>query len=82
MFIAGGKSQGLRAGDTLAVHQRGAAVKNPQTGVDLELPGRKIATLEVLDLFGADPLQEGARCRIVGGALPEGPLERLVVKER
>ena len=39
IVIAGGTSQGLRAGDRLAVYQRGRIVKNPQTGMDLELPG-------------------------------------------
>jgi curli biogenesis system outer membrane secretion channel CsgG len=82
VVIAGGKSQGLREGDRLAVYRRGNVVVNPQTGVDMELPGTKVATLEVVRLFGTDPLAEGAICRIAEGALPDVPTETLVVKEK
>lgn len=81
VFVAGGASQGVRAGDRFAVWRRGKTVKNPQTGIGMELPGDKVATLEVLDLFGSDPLGEGSRCKVVGGALPEVPLGQLVVRE-
>jgi curli biogenesis system outer membrane secretion channel CsgG len=82
VFIAGGKSQGLRVGDTLVVYERGKLVKNPQTGGSLELPGKKVGTIEVVDLFGTDPLQEGARCQVKSGELPDVPLQKLLVKEK
>lgn len=83
VFVAGGKSQGLRAGDRLAVYERGKTVKNPQTGIDVELPGRKLAVLEVTELFGEDPLEEVSSCRVAEGELPaDVPLASLVVKER
>lgn len=82
IFVAGGKSQGLRAGDRLAVYERGKTVKNPQTGIDVELPGKKLAALEVVELFGTDPLEEVSICRLAEGDLPtDVPLESLVVKE-
>jgi curli biogenesis system outer membrane secretion channel CsgG len=81
VYVAGGKSQGLEKGDRLAVHERGKVVKNPQTGIDMELPGPKVATLEVVGLFGSDPMEEGSICRVADGELPEGSAESLVVKE-
>jgi curli biogenesis system outer membrane secretion channel CsgG len=81
VFIAGGKSQGIRPGDRFEVYVRGKVVKNPQTGTDLELPGSRTATIEVLESFGTDPLGEGSRCRVVDGSLPEVSLDQLVVKE-
>lgn len=83
IFVAGGKSQGLKAGDRLVVYERGRTVKNPQTGIDVELPGRRLAVLEVAELFGEDPLEEVSICRAAEGELPaEVALESLVVKER
>lgn len=81
VFVAGGKSQGVKVGDWFAVYQRGESVKNAQTGIDLELPPKKVATIEVVSLFGADPLQEGAQCKVVAGSLPDVALDRLLVRE-
>ena len=38
-MIAGGASQGVKEGDTFAVKTRGKKVKNPQSGMMIELPG-------------------------------------------
>lgn len=46
-LIAGGTSQGIKVGDTFGVKTKGRSVKNPQTGVMIELPGKQVGTVTV-----------------------------------
>lgn len=57
-IIAGGASQGLSAGDVFDVVTKGKRVKNPQTGIMIELPGKVIGTATVLSTGGDTPETE------------------------
>ena len=57
-IIGGGASQGIKVGDTFAVKTRGKQVKNPQTGVMIELPGKQIGTVTVVSTGGDTPETE------------------------
>lgn len=57
-LIAGGASQGIKVGDTFAVKTKGKRVKNPQTGVMIELPGKQIGTVIVTANGGDTPETE------------------------
>ena len=57
-LVAGGASQGIKVGDTFAVKTKGKKVKNPQTGVMIELPGKQIGTVTVSDTGGDTPETE------------------------
>jgi len=57
-LIAGGASQGIKAGDVFAVKTKGKKVKNPQTGVMIELPGKQIGTVTVSATGGDTPETE------------------------
>lgn len=57
-LIAGGASQGIKVGDTFAVKTKGKKVKNPQTGVMIELPGKQIGTVTVSETSGDTPETE------------------------
>lgn len=57
-LIAGGASQGIKVGDTFNVKQKGKKVKNPQTGVMIELPGKTIGTVTVEAMAGDTPETE------------------------
>lgn len=57
-LISGGASQGIKAGDIFNVKTRGRKVKNPQTGVMIELPGKVIGTVTVVDTAGDTPETE------------------------
>lgn len=57
-LIAGGASQGIKVGDKFVVKTKGKKVKNPQTGVMIELPGKTIGTVSVLDTAGETPETE------------------------
>ena len=48
VLIAGGASQGIEAGDTFNIKTKGKSVKNPQTGLMIELPGKEIGIVTVL----------------------------------
>lgn len=52
VIISGGESQGVRAGNTFDVIKRGKSVKNPQTGMMMELPGQKVGTVSVVQTGG------------------------------
>ena len=57
-LIAGGASQGIKVGDTFAVKTKGKKVKNPQTGVMIELPGKQIGKVTVSATAGDTPEAE------------------------
>jgi curli biogenesis system outer membrane secretion channel CsgG len=57
-LIAGGASQGLKIGDKFVVKTKGKTVKNPQTGVMIELPGKNIGTVTVTEMAGDTPETE------------------------
>lgn len=80
-FIAGGKSQGIRTGDVFTVYERGNTVKNPQTGMSIELPGKPIAKLRVMETIGSGPNEEMSLCVPEGGTLPNAQFANLYVQE-
>lgn len=57
-LIAGGASQGIKVGDTFIVKTKGKKVKNPQSGVMIELPGKQIGTVTVSGTSGDTPETE------------------------
>lgn len=69
-IISGGKSQGLKTGDVFAVHKKGKMVKNPQTGMMIELPGKEVGKIKVIKLLGDTPSNEAAICVKESGELP------------
>ena len=81
VVIGGGASQGLKKGHKLSVWKKGNIVHNPQTGLPLEMPGTKIATIEIESTFGNNPANEGSRCVIVYGSIPSEDWNSYIVKE-
>lgn len=68
-FIAGGPSQGLNPGTQLVVYENGKEVKNPQTGATVTLPGKRVATVEVVTSFGEDEFNEISLVSVVSGSI-------------
>lgn len=68
--MSGGKSQGIRPGDVFPVYRKGQQVKNPQTGMPIELPGTQVGTLRIVETTGGDPSSEVALCVAEQGNLP------------
>lgn len=51
-IMTGGSSQGIKAGDEFLIQQKGKQVKNPQTGLMIELPRTQVATATVAQTAG------------------------------
>lgn len=58
VLIAGGASQGVDVGATFNIKTKGKSVKNPQTGLMIELPGKTIGTVKVISTGGDTPETE------------------------
>jgi len=81
VFISGGKLQGLREGDMLAVMEAGDTIKSKQTGFDVTLPPKRIATIRVSSFFGETETEEGSVCEIVEGSIVKPLSPRIFVTE-
>ena len=79
LFISGGKGQGLRPGMQLSVETRGERIKSPQTGFEILLPGRQVATIRVQALFGENETNEGSVAVVTSGSLRGHRAEDLAV---
>ncbi len=78
-IIAGGASQGLAAGDKFNVYKKGRKVKNPQTGMEIELPGTLIGVVTVQTCIGDTPETEISFCTYSGEDLDEEHLENYYI---
>jgi curli biogenesis system outer membrane secretion channel CsgG len=81
ILIAGGERQGLRPGDVLAVLQNTGTAKSKQSGFDIALPPRRVATVRVVQLFGDSETNEGSICEVTSGAVDPGASASLYVAE-
>lgn len=81
-FISGGKSQGIRPGMIFSVETLGEKVKSPQTGFEIQLPGKEIAQVRVKSLFGDSEMNEGAVVGVVNGSLQGVTIDQITVKSK
>lgn len=81
-FISGGASQGLAAGDSFIVYKKGKIVKNPQTGVNIELPGTKLGTVTVIQSMGDTPETEISLCSYSGEPLDVNELVNYYISDK
>jgi curli biogenesis system outer membrane secretion channel CsgG len=81
VFISGGERQGLKAGDALAVLQATGTAKSKQSGFEIALPPRQVATVRVVSLFGDSETNEGSVCEVTSGTVDPGALATLFVAE-
>lgn len=81
IVIAGGATQGLKVGDTFGIFSRGKKVRNPQTGVEFELPGKQIATVRV-DMCAGDTAEtEFSMVSLVRGSIDNAKAETYYVQQ-
>ena len=81
-IISGGASQGIVAGDKFALYKKGKTVKNPQTGMNVELPGTKIGEVTVLTSFGDTPETELSFCSYEGEAIDVENLNNYYIMDK
>lgn len=79
VFVTGGETQGLKAGDVLIVKRMGREVKSRQTGATMNLPSTVVAHLVVESTFGSGELQEGSITRVTEGSIEGLPINELYV---
>lgn len=65
-LMTGGKAQGVKVGQQFTVVMPGKLVKNPQTGMNMELPANEVATIEVVNFMGSGN-NEMSLCKLVNG---------------
>ncbi|MDR0769071.1 MAG: penicillin-binding protein activator LpoB [Dysgonamonadaceae bacterium] len=81
VIIAGGKSQGIKTGDTYRVVEKGKSVKNPQTGMMVELPGKTVGTIRIDLSAGDNPQNEYSIVSIVEGNIDGKNLSNYFIEE-
>jgi len=69
IITSGGKSQNIATGDNFDVFQEGKKVKNPQTNMMITLPGKKIATIQIVITLGDRPESEISLATVTDGNL-------------
>lgn len=80
-IISGGKSQGIKEGDTFAVFSKGRKVKNPQTGAYIELPGKEIGKVKVVTMIGNTPLDEVSIVELINGEIDNTAFDKYFITE-
>lgn len=81
ILIAGGKSQGLTEGTSLSLKTKGKHVKNPQTGIMIELPGKDIGTVTIIMTGGDTPESEYSFVE-VSGDVDRNNLMNYIIEEK
>ena len=80
-FVSGGASQGIAAGDRFAVVERGKQVKNPQTGLLVELPGKTVGEIRIDQTLGSTVADEISMATLTDGELDNETLEKYYITE-
>lgn len=81
ILIAGGKSQGLKEGNQLHVIERGRTVRNPQTGMNIELPGKQVGVISIVMTGGDDPMNEYSIVQFISGSIDTENLAKYIIQE-
>ena len=81
IFISGGASQGLKVGDLFQVVEKGKSVKNPQTGMMMELPGKVVGKVKVDFSGGDNPQSEFSVVSFTEGGIDKNNLNNYYIKE-
>jgi len=81
IIISGGKSQGIKIGDLYDIVEKGRSIKNPQTGMMMELPGKTVGKIKI-DVIGGDNVQnEFALVSFTEGGIDKQNLNNYYIKE-
>ena len=81
IIVSGGKNQGLKIGDIYSVIERGKSVKNPQTGMMMELPGKTVGKIRIDFCGGTDPNNEFSMISFIEGDVNKQNLSNYYIEE-
>lgn len=79
--ISGGASQGITPGSKFNLYKKGKVVNNPQTGANVELPGKKMGEITVTANYGDTPETEFSFATYEGEKIDEEHLESYYLME-
>ena len=82
IIISGGKSQNIEVGNKFDVLLKGKRIKNPQTGMFIELPGKKIGEVEVILSAGDLPESEYSIVNLINGSVDKEKLSNYIISEK
>jgi curli biogenesis system outer membrane secretion channel CsgG len=80
-IISGGKSQGITKGNIFIVKQKGRKVKNPQTGISIEIPGKMVGKVRVLEVGGETPMTEYSFVEFTEGNIDSNNIGNYYIQE-
>lgn len=80
-IISGGKSQGIAVGNEFDVIEKGKRVKNPQTGIMVNLPGKKVAKFKVTQIYGSTIQDEVSMGDLTDGKIDIQNLDKYYITE-
>jgi Uncharacterized protein involved in formation of curli polymers len=78
-IISGGAAQGIVAGDEFTIMEKGKKVKNPQTGMMIELPGKPVGKLKVVQTMGNMPEEQISITSLTEGSIDASKLENYYI---
>ncbi|WP_045857527.1 CsgG/HfaB family protein [Teredinibacter purpureus] len=81
IYMGGGQRQGVQVGMEFDILTEGKTVVSGQTGFNIQLPGKKVARVKVISLFGQNETNEGAIVSLVSGSIEGLQPSQLVVQE-
>jgi curli biogenesis system outer membrane secretion channel CsgG len=80
-YVSGGHTQGLNAGDLFVVKEKGKSVKNPQTGMQMELPGKVVGKIKITLTGGESVNNEFSIAEFIEGGIDETQLSKYYIEE-
>jgi curli biogenesis system outer membrane secretion channel CsgG len=80
-YVSGGSTQGLNVGDLFTVKEKGKSVKNPQTGMQMELPGKVVGKIKITLTGGESVDNEFSIAEFVEGGIDETQLSKYYIEE-
>jgi curli biogenesis system outer membrane secretion channel CsgG len=81
IIISGGAVQGLKVSDVFQVVEKGKSVKNPQTGMMMELPGKVVGKVKIDFIGGDNPQNEFSMVSFTEGNIEKQNLSNYYIKE-
>lgn len=80
-IISGGATQGVNVGDTFTIIEKGKKVKNPQTGIAIELPGKIAGKIKISQVMGNTPQDEVSLAELIEGNIDTQSLDKYYITE-
>ncbi|MDG1219180.1 MAG: CsgG/HfaB family protein [Flavobacteriaceae bacterium] len=81
IIISGGANQGLKIGDVYDVIKKGKKIKNPQTGMLIELPGKNVGQIQIDYSGGESPQSEFSLVSFISGDIDKDQMNKYYIKE-